>query len=547
MLLEPLIWSYNHLEETLYPFSRTERIEVNHSGITPVLVVDAPSITDYVKKYLKAAVYFGAVMGGSLLALPALGLRAITHPSTDPRHRFDNMDWTKAKIDDLFFPKNMFFGAATADFQANGKRIFPHSTWAKREIDHHIPLEQSSDLACDYWTHMDDVIARAKELHFNSLRISVERCAIEPQEGIFNQESIDHYVTFCKKLKDAGIEPIVTLHHFNDPLWFANKGGFENEENIADFVRYCDKICDALSRIGVKYIFTFNEPALYSFTGYVMGDHPPEKPGHFKEAAEVLECMLRAHVQVYQGIKAKHPDVKLGIVHDVLRTVPYHSWNPIEIMVARYMTRITNDVVMRFFKTDEFAYQLPGLVNRRCRVDGASKTIDVIGVNYYSDPMLCMKLSKQVLESSCYPKQEMSALTYPGRGKAYRVYPEGLYSAIAECSELAPEVMVTENGIVTGHEDQRALFYRRALWAVSQACRDGYNVTGYQAWTLDDCSYEWTVGWTPGGDEKTGGFGLFSFDRFSKVFALKDGARAYKRIIQKWTHPVDDEASLEMS
>jgi len=521
MLLTSFNWSFSKLESTIVPFSRGE----DHY------------ITNYFVKFLQSSAYFLALAASSILAIPGLTMRAIK-PYIDPIHRFDNIDWTRERVDNLVFSRDMKFGVATADYQVNGAGNFPHCTWADYENKHNLPVEQRSGMALDDWHHMDDVIARLKILGVNSYRFSVERCAIEPERGVFSSEAIEHYVEFCRKLKETGIEPIVTMHHFNNPSWFDELGGFEREENIAEFTQYCVEIYRALSPY-VQYWATFNEPNLYAFTGYVMGQHPPEKAGDFKTAAIVLENMFKAHVEIYRAIKeidGSH-NSKIGIVHDVLRTVAYHSWNPIELAAAHYMTRITHDVFMKFFKEGVFEYQMPFFANEKYVDATAPQTLDWLGVNYYSDPLLSEELSRKFLVSTCFPNQEMTDLTYPGQGNAYRNYPQGLYSAIAECSELGKEMLVTENGIVAEDDEKRAEFYRRALYMVSKAQQDGYNVKGYCPWTLSD-NYEWTVGWTPGGRASVGGFGLFAFNKETKEHTLRPSSKVYIDAIAGWRQTV---------
>lgn len=112
---------------------------------------------------------------------------------------------------------------ATAEFQVNGAENHPNCSWAKWEAtktsdgEPHIKDGDRSGVSLDHWNNPERVIARLKELGVHHYRFSLERSMIEPSEGQFDELAIQHYINFCEQLKENGIEPFITLHHFSDP------------------------------------------------------------------------------------------------------------------------------------------------------------------------------------------------------------------------------------------------------------------------------------------------------------------------------------------
>src|SRR3990167_9759741 len=98
---------------------------------------------------------------------------------------------------------------------------------------------------------------------------------------------MDHYRNFCRILKENGIEPMVTLHHFSEPLYFQ----WENRADVDGFVLYAKKICEILYEEGVRKIVTLNEPSIVSMLGWVLGKFPPSRKLDVKGAVVVLENM----------------------------------------------------------------------------------------------------------------------------------------------------------------------------------------------------------------------------------------------------------------
>ena len=436
-------------------------------------------------------------------------------------------DWYNIDVKDVSFPSNFLWGTAIAEYQNSGSTTCPLSNWAAWEKNTdtkgqpHITNGQKSNRSCNHWDNYIEDIALMKKLGVNSFRFSIEWSRIEPREGLFRAPALEHYEKLCEALLQNNITPMITLHHFTHPLWFEKKGGFEKEENIKYFVRFCKKVFE---RLGDKVPLwcTINEPGIYVFQGYIRGEFPPGEKKQFQLAGTVLKNLLIAHKKAYKALKEMPNGQKasIGIVHNFLQILPYRNWNPVEAIPSNYISQLFTHSVLNFFKTGFFQFYIPLYADVTIEEDLEEKCLDFIGLNYYSHPLLQQKLSfKKPLTSSCYPQEKMG--DYP-----YRLYPQGLYEAIEEYSSLSVPIYITENGIPDGDDSRRSIYIPRYLYALSKAIKDGYDVKGYYYWTLMD-NFEWKEGF----DVK---FGLYKVNFATGEKTLRNGAKSYQDIIQKW-------------
>lgn len=433
-------------------------------------------------------------------------------------------DWSKIDTGKLSFPKDFIWGVATAAHQVEGNNtnnqwyLWEHTVDATGKPK--IALGQKAGIACDHWNRYSQDIALMKELGVTSYRFSLEWSRIEIREGVYDSQSIKHYQDVCDSLIANGIIPMVTLHHFTNPIWFEKKGAFEKEENIADFARFAEMMYIALKG-RVKYWCTINEPAVYVVGGYFMGDMPPGKRDA-KLAARVLRNVLEAHVQAYWKIKNSPggDQVKVGLVKNMTQMDPYRKWHPGDWIFANMIDGVFNETTMRFLKTGKYNFKMPTMASLKEENSLAKGSCDFIGLNYYSHYNYKFSFN---LEKAFQPK------LLPGEIKTdmdYASYPEGFYRAIKSASRLGVPIYITENGIADEKDDRRELFINQYLYAVSKALAEGYDIKAYYYWTLMD-NFEWSLGY----DMK---FGLYSVDMATQVRTMKKGAGRYKEIISHW-------------
>lgn len=426
-------------------------------------------------------------------------------------------NWSEIDTSDINFPTNFLWGVASSEYQNSGSFHCPNCNWAEWEKTNNVKAGK----ACDSWDRYKTDIKLTQNLGVNATRFSVEWSNIEPEEGVFSEKALQHYETIVDEYIARGITPMITLHHFTDPLWFTNKGAFEKEENIAYFVRFCTKVFE---RLGNKVTFwcTINEPNIYMFMGYILGHFPPEKHNPYL-ALKVMKHLLQAHMQTYTTLKAMpHGDTaQIGLVHQYLVFEPYTHWNAAERLPGLLFNRIVHTSIVEFLKTGIYSVTLiPGVCTVSYTAPQGQKLMDYIGLNYYSRVVIKGQLSlTDLLSSSCYPEEIMTDMPYA-------LYAEGLYNAIQDLSSLNLPIYITENGIADKLDDRRELFIQQYIYAISQAIKDGYDVRGYFYWSLLD-NFEWNMGY----EQK---FGLYDVNLETQKRTLRKGAKYYKKIIKDW-------------
>ncbi len=432
-------------------------------------------------------------------------------------------DWSKIEINKLTFPKDFLWGVATAAHQVEGNNI--NNQWYLWESTVNasgkpmILRGQLSGIACDHWRRYNQDIHLMKDLGVNSYRFSVEWSKIEPREGVFDTLAIKHYQDVCDSLIVNGIVPMVTLHHFTNPIWFEKKGAFEKKENIADFIRFTEVVYMAL-KDRVRFWCTINEPAVYVVEGYFQGANPPGKKDP-QLAAVVLRNILEAHVQAYWKIKSLPggDHARVGVVKNMTQADPYSKWNLGDWVFANLIEGVFNGTTLNFLKTGKYRFVMPTMAKLIEENPKAKGSLDFIGLNYYSHYNYKFSFNLD---------RAFQAKLLPGEIKTdmdYASYPEGFYRAIKTVSQFGVPIYITENGIADAKDDRRAQFISQYLYVVSKAISEGYDIKGYYYWSLLD-NFEWSLGY----DMK---FGLYSVDMASQMRTMKNGAKRYQDIIKQ--------------
>lgn len=430
----------------------------------------------------------------------------------------DKWNWATIDTHGLAFPKNFLWGVATSGHQIDGKCTAQNCSWCAWEESNtpeskKIVLEKTG-IACDHWNRYQDDIKLMQKLGINTYRFSIEWGLVQPTETTWDEAALKHYVDLCRALKKAGIKPAVTLHYYTEPVWFAQKGGFEKADNIHYFVDYCTKLFTLLHN-DVELWFTFNSPGSTAAKGYLQQSSPPAK-NDMQLMVEVMRNILEAHVETYHRLKGLPggPQAQIGIIHTIYQLEPYRTWNPQDKISASMGNKLANQSIIEFFKTGVFAVSIPFKARINYKNARAINALDMIGLNYYSHTYL----------KGTEPIAADDELKTDSEG--YTVYPEGLYRAIAEISQINKPIYVTENGVGTNDDELRDLFLRRYLYALSQALHDGYDVRGYYHWTFMD-SYEW-------GTYKVR-YGLYHVDFAAQKRTLKKSAQYFIDTIKRFS------------
>lgn len=374
-----------------------------------------------------------------------------------------------------FFPPNFYWGSATASYQVEGE-VF-NNDWAALAEEGKVPI---CDKATDHYHRFEADFDLAKSLGQNAHRFSIEWARIEPEDGEFNMEEIEHYRGVIRALKTRGIEPFITLWHFTQPIWFAEKGGFKNKKSSEIFSRYVRFVIKNLGQ-EAKFWMTMNEPLVFASNGYLKGAWPPFELS-LSNFLKVFRNLVHAHCKAYEAIKEANPLLEVGIAkHNIYFS---SNKNPLNIMLA---------ALSRWFWNRRFIHLIR---NHQ----------DFIGLNYY--------FYKRYGGNGQLPKSDMG----------WDIFPEGLYHCLKELSRYKKPLYITENGLADAEDTQRAKFISDSLKNVQRAISEGLDVKGYFHWSLLD-NYEWMHGFTQR-------FGLISVEYDTLERTIRPSAYTYKSIIE---------------
>ena len=432
------------------------------------------------------------------------------------RWKWNNIDASKVS-----FPKHFFWGTATAAHQIEGDNKNNNwSLWEKQKNNKGktgIKDGQISGTACDQWNRYKDDISLLKNLNVSHYRISIEWSKIEPEKGIYNKSAINHYSNVIDSLKKENITPVITLHHFTNPVWFDKMGGFEKEKNILHFVSFCKKVFLEYSD-RVKLWCTINEPEVYAIMGYFEGSFPPGKKDP-QATVNIIKHLLIAHRKAYNSLKAlpRGKESNIGIVKNIMQFDPYRKWHLLDWFACRITNLIFNDFIISFFVKGKIKFNIPFFAKINYNPKGEDIKTDFFGLNYYSHIHLKFVFDKNRFFENKFLKKDIRT------DMPYSIYPEGFYRAIKKASKIKKPIIITENGIADKKDDKRALFIERYIYAMNKAMKEGADIRGYFYWTLMD-NFEWAEGY----DMK---FGLYEVNFKTQERKLREGSKKLIQII----------------
>ena len=413
-------------------------------------------------------------------------------------------------------PENFLIGAATAAHQVEGNNI--HSDlWAMEHMKHTSFIEPSLD-AVDHYNRYEKDIKLMADAGLNAYRFSIEWARIEPEEGHFDSEAVDHYKAVIACCKKYGIEPFVTLHHFSSPKWLISKGGWEASTTPEDFAHYVRFIIGELGS-ELHYICTINEANMGIQVAAIAERYKRQMmaqmqaaqsggntadgsdqvginlqkmmEGQKAAAAENLEVfgvekvenftsmrtregdllILKAHELAKKEIKALYPDIKVGL------TLSLHDIQPQEDGMERAKKEWD----------EEFMHYLPYI-----------KDDDFLGVQNYTRSLIGA--------DGQLPNPDGAELTQMN----YEFYPEALEHVLRKVAkDFHGDLYVTENGIATADDTRRVAFIDTALKGIVSCINDGLPVKSYFHWSLLD-NFEWQKGYSMT-------FGLIAVDRSTQT------------------------------
>jgi beta-glucosidase len=397
------------------------------------------------------------------------------------------------------FPKDFYWGAATSSYQVEGNNV--NADWWPWEKQ---AGKENSAEACRHYELYEQDFDLVKSLNHNAHRLSIEWSRIEPKEGEFSDEAILHYINVIKALRLRGIEPMVTLHHFTNPIWFAASGGWVNAVSVKRFLRYCDFVTRALAP-HVHFWFTINEPTIYFSHAYLWGMWPPQAKSFFKAKA-VHDHLNEAHIEAYR------------LIHKIYKEL---NLNAPSVSIAQHMQAIVGcDQSLKNRLAVAIRKQLYNLeiLDHLTK----AKTLDFIGVNYYSRHLVDVhswwigNLLMETCKDNHYPLKKNSL--------GWDIYPEGLAQVLLDLKKYNLPVIIAENGICTHDDHERWEYIQSHLKSVRLAMDQGIRVAGYLYWSLMD-NFEWAQGFSPR-------FGLIDIDYTTQQRTIRESAKKFAIVCQ---------------
>jgi beta-glucosidase len=420
----------------------------------------------------------------------------------------------------LEFPEGFTWGVATSAFQCEGAATSPHSSWTRWEALGNVRAGNRSGIACDWWANAERDFDIARDLGVRALRMSIEWSRIEPAPGRWHDGALERYREMAAALRARGIEPMITLHHFTNPIWFEVSGGFLRDDSPDLFTRFAERAVRALEAECAIWV-TFNEPNVYATQGYVTGHFPPGLRGRARQAMRVQANIARAHARTYRRIHELQAGAHVGWAHHCVTFRPARPDRRADRLVAGLYDRTFNEPFPAVLRDGRMPASLGG------RLAGdlteARGTYDYVGINVYAlmriafDPRRGGELfGRRVVAPEAIRGDPTSDDLFG------EPYPQGIADFAVRLAELGKPVMVLENGYPDRLDSVRPWVIATAVRAMHEAIAAGVDLRAYYHWTLVD-NFEWDRGW----DLR---FGLVELDERTQERSPRPSAALYSKI-----------------
>jgi beta-glucosidase len=371
------------------------------------------------------------------------------------------------------FPPGFLWGAATAAHQVEGDNR-ANDWWAFEQAGR-LPFKSGD--ACRHFLLFEKDFDLAKAWGHNAYRFSIEWSRIEPRQGAWDLAALDHYREVIDALRARGIEPVVTLHHFTNPAWFADAGGWLERRNLAHFARYVELVAERLGE-RVRWWLTINEPTVYAKNAFVSGNWPPCRKGDWAAAWRAIRNMGRAHRLAYDILHRHWPDALVGFAHSGPLVVPRQPARASDRMAAFLRDLVLNRLPVHLM------------------VGPSGSGLDFFGLNYYCRTLVHWRPrgTAALFGADWLADDQGEPRAFGDIG--WEIYPDGLKRQLARFARHGVPVLVTENGLATTDEGLRLAFLRDHLRSLADAVAEGTPIAGYLYWSLMD-NFEWTLGTAP--------------------------------------------------
>ena len=399
----------------------------------------------------------------------------------------------------------LLLGSATAATQIEGGD--ENNNWARFAKEGKVTDGTSPLRADDHYNRFREDIDLMADMGLQIYRFGIEWSRIEPERGVYSEEAIAHYREEIEYMKARGIRPLLTIHHFTNPLWFEDMGGFMHKDSPEIFLSLTKKVVESFGDIVDEYI-TINEPNVYAVNSLFYGYWPPEKKS-LAALVRAFSNMTAAHVLAYGYIHEKrremgYSNTKVSFANHLRVFSPKNPKNPVHRLMARLLDYLFQGAITEAMMTGKCRFP----VLRRPGVK-KGKYYDFIGVNYYSRSAVSGLADGRM--DDCFIND-----------LGWEIYHEGLIELSCSLAKrYGGEVYVTENGTCDNSDSFRPLFIYDQLKMISETENP---ITRYYHWSFTD-NFEWREG-------ESARFGIVHVDYETQNRTVKDSGKLYSEIIR---------------
>ncbi len=406
---------------------------------------------------------------------------------------------------DFKIPGNMLMGVSTAATQVEGGNVDSNwNDWYERGF---IKDDTDPSTGNDHWIKWKEDTELLSEMGMQIYRFGIEWARIMPEEGKIDEEAILRYREELSLLREKGIKPLLTIHHFTNPMWFERKGAFEKRENLHYYLELVELAAKRFGDLCSDFI-TINEPNVYATNSYFFGIWPPAEKSFGKTLA-VMENLAYCHIKAYGMIhkireEMGFSDTMVGCANHLRVFVPKNEKNPWHKTAAKLTSFLFQDALTDAMTLGKFAFPIKNFGKLP-----KGEYTDFIGLNYYTRSTVA-GIGDGVRENS--PRNDLD----------WEIYPDGIVECAQKLYEVLPRpIWVTENGTCDNSDSFRCRYLFEHLEKIS--CSK-LPFERYYHWCFCD-----NLEWIEGNSAK---FGLVSIEPETMERRIKKSGEFYSEIIR---------------
>lgn len=427
------------------------------------------------------------------------------------------------------FGEDFLWGVSTAAFQIEGAHdadgkglsIWDVFTAKKGKIKNgHHALD-----ACDFYNCYKDDIHLIRQLNIPNFRFSISWPRIMPTGTLpVNEAGVEYYNKIIDFLLECGIEPWITLYHWDLPHALEVKGGWTNRECVSWFSDYT-AVCTKHFGDRVKNWIIMNEPSVFTGAGYFLGIHAPGRRG-ITNYIKAMHHVTLATVAGGKMVRNRVAKANVGTTFSCTHIEPY-SQKPKDMKAAKRVDTLLNRTFIEPIIGLGYPQEDLKVLNRLNRYilgddrENLSFDFDFIGLQCYTKEVVKNSIITPYIGASLVPAKKRGM---PFTTMGWEIYPEALYHILKKFNSYKgmPKILITENGasfadtVIDGkvNDKQRTQYLQDHLQQILKAKKEGCNVEGYFVWSLTD-NFEWAEGYNAR-------FGLIHVDFETQKRTIKD-------------------------